>query len=704
MTNKTVSTMPAQSLKGELELYDDFTDDRTTGTVIGSLATSGQKRLGVDLEGVMSIDNGALRIAPLIDAGFGRIALAYGPFAARDGLAFAVYMLNGHNTAQAEPLPDPFRARMNRWFLGSETDSRWERLVRWLLSGRVRRTLRQFRRWKRAANGRVSLLDENLAVGWFPAVDIPDPRMMGNSFIMHALGPENGELWAGETASRTRSLRGVQNLPFYFVVIARAEGNVYYVSSVNGATGLAPYPWLTPVAVDQSPLTGEVYLGIHQSVLGQIGFRMDTRIHGVRVADIDGYESWCGGAHAADSLNAVGVAPGIVAEVGGEWAVWHCQVEQEIPGVAEPAVERLAVLDPGAPSGLICSIAESAVADPGRFGLICRSLDQLNHWRLELTERTYALIIVVEGIREVVASRHISESSNTSMRRLQIFDAGNRLMAYVNGEPLADAWIVDERLRDATKVGIFNETPEHDKDIIRRFEAHPRLTRLPKVLDMGAPWLRRGTQVVIADDFSGGQGNLDGRLTTFGGKRWGRIIGKGFIDVTGASAAQVRGSVQQPCPGRTAYGLDWSHSKFVDVEATITLPGNERGEKHQCTAGFILYQDSDNYMILNVWRSDAYAGGSISSFFKFDGFEDIYDAIWTNVGDRVDYGKSSRLRLCCDGERYLVFINDEPVLYRAFRDVYSDMDRLRIHKVGLLANWEWGRDTGSRFEQFTLRV
>jgi hypothetical protein len=106
---------------------------------------------------------------------------------------------------------------------------------------------------------------------------------------------------------------------------------------------------------------------------------------------------------------------------------------------------------------------------------------------------------------------------------------------------------------------------------------------------------------------------------------------------------------------------------------------------------------------LNVWRTDYYGGSSISTFFKFADFEDIYDAIWTNVGNRVYYGKPSRLRLCCDGEQYLVFVDDEPVLYRAFRDVYADVERLRIRKVGLLANWEFGNDTGSRFEQFRAR-
>jgi hypothetical protein len=143
---------------------------------------------------------------------------------------------------------------------------------------------------------------------------------------------------------------------------------------------------------------------------------------------------------------------------------------------------------------------------------------------------------------------------------------------------------------------------------------------------------------------------------------------------------------------------------FADLEVTITPPGTERGQNQRSIAGFILYQDPDNYVTLNVWRADYYGGASISTFFKVDGFEDLYDAIWTNVGDRVYYGRPSRLRMSCDGEQYLVFVNDEPVLYRAFRDVYASFGRLEIRKVGLIANWEFGKDTGSKFEQFRSRI
>ena len=47
-----------------------------------------------------------------------------------------------------------------------------------------------------------------------------------------------------------------------------------------------------------------------------------------------------------------------------------------------------------------------------------------------------------------------------------------------------------------------------------------------------------------------------------------------------------------------------------------------------------------------------------------------------------------------------MLINDEPVFYRAYRNVYPDLPPFRIRKVGIIANWEFGNDTGSRFERF----
>jgi len=693
-------------MEEELKLYDDFMDDRSAGRVIGTLTASGHKRLGVDVEKVIGIDNGALRIAPLIEAGFDRAVLSYGPFTRQNGLAFSVSILNGHNTSQAESLPETFRERMAIWCTGNEADPQWRRLVQWVTSGRIRRTLRQFRWWKRTAkdSAPVPLLNENLAVGWFPMDVVSDPRQVGNVYIMHALGPENGELWAGGNGTRTRIFRGVQDLPLYLVSVLRPEGAVYYISSVDGAPGMATHPDFSPVAVEHCSFPEELYLGIQQGVLGQIGWRIDTRVKEVRVATLGGYESWCGGAHAADRLTGHGDLGGSRAEVGGTWRVFIGKVLRGAEGAAGSAEDTMAVLDPTSPTGMIHAVASPGKEDQERVGLIWRFADDRNHWRMEVGPRDCKVILVVDGERQVLASTEFPESLGNPAYRLQVLDAGNHMMAYVDGEPVVGSYVRATRLEGATGVGILLDDPTRGKGTISSFEAHPRSIKMPKALSMESPWLRKGTRVVVADDFAGQPEDLDGRPTSVDGRKWSRMIGSGIFETTGSGAAQIKGTVQVPCPGRTAYCIDWERQDFADLEVIITPPGTQRGDKERSIAGFILYQDRDNYVTFNVWRADYYGGGSISTFFKFAGFEDLYDAIWTNVGNRVYYGKPSRLRLCCDGEQYLVFVNDEPVLYRAFRDVYADVERLRIRKVGLLANWEFGNDTGSRFERFEVRV
>ncbi len=694
----TDSTAPRQAAGAELLLQDDFTDDRDAGHVVGTRTVSGQERLGCDVEGVLSIDNGALRIAPLVDCGFGRAALVYGPFDARPGFAYAVYMLNGHNTAQAEPLPDTFFQRVALWFKGSQLEGRVERLQRVLSSGRLPRILRQFKRWKRAEKGGrpVPLLDENLAIGLFPTKDPIDPREAGNPFVMHALGPENGELRIGAGSHRTRALRSVQNVPLYYVAVVRAEGTVYYIASLEGAIGPGSYPRLRPVGIDRSPASDQVFLGIHQSVLGQIGWRLDSRVHGVRVAEIAGFEKWYGGAHAADPLSEGRPSN----PFGGQWEL-HRECSLDGSNISDPAV-TIAVLDPVDASGLVHAtvVAQGAAREP--VGLVWRFQDSRNYWRLTIQGETCEMGVVVGGKFHSLASRLCPD--HMSDLRLQILDDGQRCVAHVDGEPLTESYVVDARMGSVTKVGILYSSTSDADSSMRRFEAHPRNVKIPEPLDMGAPWRRLGEKTVIEDDFSGDANDLHGRKTTVGAAVWTRILGEGVFETTGTGAARVKASPQKKCPTRTLYCVDWAHPDFVDIEVTITPPGTGMGQRNLTTAGFVLYQDPDNYVTLNCYRGDYYPAGSVSTFFRFNGYEDVYDAIWANIGDRVYYGRPLRLRLCCDGERYLVFINEEAVLYRTFRDVYPDLPPLRLHKVGLLANWEFGTDTGSLFEHCVIRA
>lgn len=677
-----------------LRTSDHFDDNRKCGRVIGSSSASGGARHGIDVEGVISIDNGALRIAPLIEAGFGRAVVSYGPFAKKPGLAFAVHIVNGHNTAQAEPLPDTFAGRMRWWLHGSQADPPARRIVHWLGSGRVRRVLRQVRRWRRSAHGAkpVPRLDENLAVGWFPAPMVDDPRVTGDGFVMHALGPENGELWVVGSGARDRGLHGVQNLPLYLVGIVRTGSVVYYASSIDGARGLPPYPLMRPVAIGREPDVAELYLGIHQSVLGQIGWRLDTRVHGVRIGELELDDTMLAGAHAADALLHI-PSSGSVADRGGPWVVTGAS-----PVAEQGADLRLAVLDPLAPSGLL---EVTAQAGSGRAGLVWRYEDHENHWQLVLTRVGVELAVVVRGERRVLATRELDSASSTPCR-LSVLDDGKLLMAFVDGEPIREGWIDDDTLSPFGPVGIVFDTST-STGRLRKFEAHPRTVQLPLVFQMGSLEVRKGKEIVVADDFLEPTRDLDGCETGAGGTTWQRIIGTGTFSIRERGRLAVEATADRPIPGRTAYCIDWLDPEFADLEVTITPPAAD-DPRHIATPGFILYQDPDNYVTLNAYRSGFYPAGSVSTFFKFDGFEDVYDAIWSNVGDRVSFGVPVRLRLCCDGLQYLVYLNDEAVLYRAFTDVHAHAKRLRINKVGLIANWEFGTDTGSTFARCRMRV
>ena len=57
----------------------------------------------------------------------------------------------------------------------------------------------------------------------------------------------------------------------------------------------------------------------------------------------------------------------------------------------------------------------------------------------------------------------------------------------------------------------------------------------------------------------------------------------------------------------------------------------------------------------------------------------------------------------CDGKRFLAFVDGEPVLYRALSDIYADWETMQINRTGVVANWEWGNDTGSVFQNFSAK-
>lgn len=684
---------------------DFFTDDRRRGKVIGTETAEGILRRGVDVERVISIDNGALRIQPLIEPGWGRATIAYGPYRRRNGLAFAVFMVNGHNTAQSENLRETLGERLERWRLGSETYTPKERIFQWLFSKQKRRIIRQMKWWMRI-NQRaapVPRVDENLAVGWFPNQALDNPLAEGNAFVMHATGPENGELWARVSAHQLPAIRGVQNLQIYYVIILREGGAAYYACSVPSANGLSAYPQLRPIAIDPFHSDAMVYAGISQSTLGQIGFRLDTRVYATRVVQLSQFATWYGTAHAADQLTGSRALTNVEAKTGGRWKIYSGACERTAHGASPCAEEALAVLDPGAPSGLVHLILEASPGGVASASVVWRFLDPDNFWCLRISKSQCELSVKEKGSWETVASSnqwHLDAGPTSSV---QVLDNGQSFSLFLQGRLLFESRFTDRRLQNATGVG-FQLVRNEGQAYVRSFEAHPRTVPLPEELNLGEPWLCRGHKTVIADDFRGVARDLAGKTTSFGGKVWKKEIGKGIIELTGYDSAKICANAQQPNPGRTVYTIDWDYPELADLEVNITPPGSERGQREHGTSGFAYWQDSDNYITINIWVSDSYNGASISTFFHLNGFEDLYDAIWTNVGRRVYWGVPLMFRTVFDGMRYIAFVDEEPVLYRALTDVYPNSKQFLINRVGLIANWEWGNDTGSVFRNFVGRI
>jgi hypothetical protein len=698
--------------ESQILLKDGFEQDQRRGTVIGSRTADGTQRQGVDVERVMSVDHGALRIESLYRAGWGRAGLSYGPFKRENGLAVSVYLLNGHNTSQIEIFPGSIKGRLYRWALGTTGSGEsklivFKRMWRWIQRGEhTRRIFRRVRWWLRLkALTRdltvPSIEDENLAVGWFsapvPGESIPE----GNAFVMHALGPENGELWAKVGNAPLPAVRGVQNVPICYVVILRERGAAYYAASLPNTYGFAAHPDMRPVAIDPYQDDGDVYAGVNQCVLGQIGFRAETRVYGISVAELPEYSVWYGTAHAADTLVGEASLPDSAAEAGGAWHAVTGTFQRTEQGAVGGEAENAALLRPETRSGLIHALLERDQSGAGEAGLIWRAASEHDYWLLKVGAQESSLCIVEAGMPHTLAtSSHPATEAGTPLS-LQILDDGKLIAAYLNGVLLFDRRFEDTRLAEATGVGLWSSSAGAR---FRHLEAHPRSVPIPSTLDHGAPWFRQGQQVVVTEAFDGEPRPLEGKPSTAGDRTWERSLGIGNVDILGNGSARVRATAQAPNPGRTAFTVVWDEKRFADLQLHMTPAGNGPDQGEKCRGGVIFWQDEDNYIVISHYFGDDHPAISTALFTHLGGFEELYDAVWTNCARHIGWGVPFSLRVQFDGVRFLASINDESVLFRALTDVYPGVAPLTINRVGLLMNWEWGDDTGTTFTRFVARA
>ena len=614
-------------------------------------------------------------------------------------------MLNGHNTSNIEPFTDSVPKRIWRWALGTTSERQSKRilarrLIRWLVSDHPRRFPRKLR-WWRYLKTYPELMDENLAVGWFAQAQRNSSLPSGNTFIMHGIGPANGELWAEVGGVPLKTISGVQNLPIAYVIVLREQGAAYYAASIPKAYGLPAAPQLRPLAIDPAHDESPVFAGIDQSVLGQIGFRVDSRVYATRIAALGGnYARWYGSAHAADALIAARPLADAPAEIGGQWQVLRGQLEGTSRGAVGTAAVNRALLTPPAPSGLIHFLVETGAKFDGSVAALFRADAADNGLRLQFNREGVQFSYLKQGSATTLAASDRVELAPNIVYAIQILDDGNEIALYLDGHLLFDQRFQAPQRADAVGVG-FELSGENV--YLRQFEAHPRTVTLPTALAAALFWNRRGDQVVVTEQFEGEARPLEGKTTSTGARQWQRTLGSGLFDLTGEHALKIRASSAQPNPGRTAYTIAWQAPEFAEIGMDIQLPGVGRGQGDGSRAGLIFYQDDDNYIVVSIYVSDLYEGYSVSSFFTLNGFEDVYDAVWTNVDRHIAWDKSFRLEVAFDGIQYLVHLDDEAVLYRALTDVYPSCKPLRINRVGIVANWEWGDDTGSILSNFVAK-
>jgi len=687
-------------------IEDEFGEDRQPGEAIGSLSPGGDRRGGADVESRISVDHGGLRIAQLTDPGWGRAALAYGPYHPRPGLAAAVHITNGHNSSEnTDRWPGIGRWGI-QWIRGTQSDAPLNRLGR-----------------RRAHPSRVSLadqvravrhhhaipdghtFDENLAVGWFSEETPDDPARDGHGFVMRALGPENGRLEVRHGDRLAALVRGVQNIPMHYVVVLRERGSILYVASLEGARGMPASPTFRPIAIDETPHAAECWAGVHQSVLGQVGWVVDTRVHDVRVVDIEPTPAWFTSALAADRQLGQPLS-GAEADVGGSWV---------------KTADGSTILTPPQSVGLLHA---TFGPEPGPRVVTWRHDGERTGWffTIDGTETKAEIRHDGKTVRTITAA---ANPGTGWARTVQILDDGFTVRITVDGLTaihLTDADAVLPPADGGSPLASNGFGLTWDSVVAQSIEGHPQAVSLPAELVGAESWQHAGQTVIVDDDFAVSESERGQDLATRSvgnGDRWERTVGPlpyrldgdgALVDAdavpwsTPGRLQDKLASIARPAGRRTAYTLPWSHPEYADIATRIVPPGQNQGEGQEGRGGLLLWQDPDNLLILNTWLEDTYGGASVSSFFRINGFEELYDAVWTNVGERIRWGREYELRMASDGDHYLVHLDGEPVLHRRLTDVYPAISPLKINRVGIITNWEFGDDTGSRFRRFTARV
>lgn len=615
-----------------------------------------------------------MRFRPPCQPGWGRQSAAFGPFKRQNGLSASLLITNGHHGSETmQPWPTLGRY-LAQWVCGTQIDPPLGRFLAWRPKQQRDRVSRRLAAWagQRQTSRAGMQVEENLALGWFSETAPDTPVGRGHGIAIRSTGATNGEMLPGNGRWRHPLLSGIQNLPLHVVVVLRPQGAILLAASLQGNKILPPIGQLRPLFIEAAGQEPVLWAGVQQAAAGQVGWGVDTRLHALHVARPTQWSAWYTTAHIADRLPRLAAK----AEQGCVWWGGQDIVMQRAP----------------APTGLV----HAEVSGTIECGVVFRGEDPQSAFVLKSSPEETLLQHIEKGV--ITASWSGAGRATQGTASLQVADDGTTIAVFLDGRRVIGPLPV-AHYGDACGVGVFRPPSSS----VTSFEAHPRQLECPPELAVQSPDLPQGVLCELDVSFDQPAADLSGMQTKLG--PWEPTLTGPPLRVTPdglslelSQARPARNALAKLIKAggtRSGYTVAWPDPSLADVTLTVLPPGTSRFQGHSGRAGIVFYQDADNLVIVNTWLDDNYDGTSISSFFRLGGFEEVFDAVWTNVGRRITWGIPYDLRVSFDGDAFVAWVDREPVLHRRLSDVYPTRAPLRINRIGLVSNWEFGQDTGS---------
>lgn len=138
--------------------------------------------------------------------------------------------------------------------------------------------------------------------------------------------------------------------------------------------------------------------------------------------------------------------------------------------------------------------------------------------------------------------------------------------------------------------------------------------------------------------------------------------------------------------------FDWERHGFIDVSSDM-IPPDPPNQGH---VGVVFLQDSQNFLMLG-WDTPSRHYG-----------------LWCTINDEwipvdlihpdIPTGSPFNLRATFDGDNYILYMNDEPIIIAKISDTFPEFTGLKVNRVGIgLTMAGPTGDQGTIYKNFFVR-